>query len=126
MYLFNDEKSKLRQKFEKLTDDEVKNLIERFLDDYYDWNKWPCLKANKDKMVITINRCSAKAPWDEFYKLISVRGALNFYEMLSFGINDYGECWIEFQVEHCAPNILYRSSIDEWLKKYLGNQDNIK
>ena len=118
-----DKQEKLYKKYKNLSDDEVKVLIDKWIDDYFNWDRNYCLKSHKDKEFhIHINRNTRKAPWVENYEIITIDGGIHYYDDLNFYINDFGRCWLIYQPEHCDEDILYDKSIDEFLEKYLDEE----
>lgn len=117
-----DKQEKLQKRFIALSDEDVKVLVNKWINDYFNWESCGCLNSVKEEhFIIRTNRASYKAPWDKRYKLISISGGINYYDSLNFGINDFGRCWLIFQIEHCQEEILYNKSIDEFLEEYLDD-----
>ena len=117
-----DKQEKLQKRFIALSDEDVKVLVDKWINDHYNWESNGCLNSVKEEhFIIRTNRASYKAPWDKRYKLISISGGINYYDSLNFGINDFGRCWLIYQAEHCQEEILYNKSIDEFLEEYLDD-----
>ena len=105
---------KLRSKYLSLSDDEIKELCKKFLKD----NCWRSFYLSDE-----YNDCwrldTIRYPYGD-KDLICAKFYFIWYDSIEIGLNIFGRCYIQEQIEHQPATLTYDISIDEFLENYLS------
>lgn len=108
---------KLRSKFLRLSDDEIKELCKKFLID----NSCQIFSLS-DEYNENWHLSTFRYPYGD-KDLICANFYFDWYDSIDIGLNVFGRCYIELNREHQPPWLICDISIDEFIEKYLNDSE---
>lgn len=110
---------KLRSKYLSLSDDEIKELCKKFLMDNCRRSFYLSDEYNDRWRLDTVRNTYGDKD------LICAKLYFSWYDSIEIGLNIFGRCYIQEQIEHQPATLTCDISIDEFLEKYLNDGRNV-